>query len=150
MLQEIKGLEGLITKAPGVEGQQEWYFDIIATGQVLVGWLSSTNPNYLQCFGTLDVSDAAWHHIMVTWNGINTIGSTVIYVDSAVDALSADTKGGTGYTPYDGVANVEIGRYFGSDVYCFDGWIGEVCIYNRALSAQEIQHIYLATKWRYR
>jgi len=31
----------------------------------------------------------------------------------------------------------------------FDGVIGEVLIYNRALTAQEIQNNYLATKWRY-
>ena len=31
----------------------------------------------------------------------------------------------------------------------WDGLIGEVRIYNRALTALEIQHNYLATKWRY-
>ncbi len=30
-----------------------------------------------------------------------------------------------------------------------DGIAGEVCIYNRALTLLEIQHNYLATKWRY-
>ena len=31
----------------------------------------------------------------------------------------------------------------------FNGLVGEVCIYNRALTPLEIQHNYLATKWRY-
>ncbi len=33
--------------------------------------------------------------------------------------------------------------------YPFSGLIGEVLMYNRALTPQEIQNIYLATKWRY-
>jgi len=47
-----------------------------------------------------------------------------------------------------------IGRVRTSDVpaysYYFRGQIGEVLIYNRALTPIEMQHNYLATKWRYR
>ena len=35
------------------------------------------------------------------------------------------------------------------NTYGWDGTIGEVMIYNRALSAGEIAHIYNVTKWRY-
>lgn len=44
-------------------------------------------------------------------------------------------------------ANLHIANY--SSDY-FIGTYGEIWIYNRALSPQEIQHNYLATKWRYR
>ena len=37
----------------------------------------------------------------------------------------------------------------GADKLPFSGLIGEFAIYNRALTPQEIQHNYLATKWRY-
>ena len=37
----------------------------------------------------------------------------------------------------------------GGVAYFTEGIIGEVSIYNRALTPQEIQHNYLATKWRY-
>jgi hypothetical protein len=42
------------------------------------------------------------------------------------------------------------GHYALAQGHMFNGLIGELCIYNRALTPQEIQHNYLATKWRYR
>ena len=47
-----------------------------------------------------------------------------------------------------GTADLYIGKYAGNSV-TLDGMIGEVRIYNRALTPLEIQHNYLATKWRY-
>ena len=41
---------------------------------------------------------------------------------------------------------IRIGNMYGA----FGGTIGEILVYNRPLTAQEIQHNYLATKWRYR
>lgn len=41
-----------------------------------------------------------------------------------------------------------IGCQFGGGQYAY-GVIGEVFIYSRALTIQEVQHKYLATKWRY-
>lgn len=41
-----------------------------------------------------------------------------------------------------------LGRYY-SATYSYPGTIGEVRVYNRALWPQEMQHNYLATKWRY-
>ena len=46
--------------------------------------------------------------------------------------------------------NVGIGRRGDRGEHWFHGLIGEVRLYNRALTAQEIQRNYLATKWRYR
>jgi hypothetical protein len=40
-----------------------------------------------------------------------------------------------------------VGRYLTET--SFKGLIGEIMLYNRALSLAEIQHNYLGTKWRY-
>ena len=52
-------------------------------------------------------------------------------------------------TTFNGTSNVEIGRYAGSNALCFDGTVGEVWIYKRALSAEEFSYMYGQTNGRY-
>ena len=43
----------------------------------------------------------------------------------------------------------KVGAAWANRNYYFKGLIGDVRVYNRALTPLEIQRIYLATKWRY-
>jgi len=49
-----------------------------------------------------------------------------------------------------GSASFAIGENIPGNLGHFNGLIGEVMVYSRALTPLEIQHNYLATKWRYR
>ena len=79
-----------------------------------------------------------WYHVV----GISTGISTKIFVNGLTrqsrpnNYLSADTAN-----------NGKIGERSGK---WWKGMIGEVRIYSKCLTLPEIQHNYLATKWRYR
>jgi len=75
------------------------------------------------------------------FNGSLEASTFTISTDKTVwlDDIAAIDNGTIGLRYKDGAAS-----------YPFEGAIGEVRIYNRALSPLEIQQNYLATKWRYR
>ncbi len=113
-------------------------------------WLG-TNPNSdtvrLHIGGANDWTDCtfdlgtAWHHVVGTWNG--TTG--LITIDNVDQDM---TPSGTPNNPTAGDAAIGVESV--SDGNDLDGYVGEVRVYNRALASLEIQHNYLATKWRYR
>ncbi|MBU4421901.1 LamG domain-containing protein [Patescibacteria group bacterium] len=85
-----------------------------------------------------NVADGKWHHAVLTYDGINK-GS--IFVDNV--SKDYDTASFSGLSTSG--ANLTIGQ--GQNGY-FDGSIDEVMIYNRALSAEEVQDLYLY-RWQY-
>lgn len=94
-------------------------------------------------WGTLytgsSVSDGLWHHFALVWDGTAIQG----YLDGAVDIVGGD----------DGIAatadsgnDICLGNWIPTGSAWFDGLLDQVRIYNRALSASEIQALYNATK----
>jgi len=91
---------------------------------------------------------------------LNGVGDLTSATEFSMAAMTLDSKnlslflnGEMTGTPVSRVAGVHtdtnsirIGNIYGA----FGGRIGEIMVYNRALTPQEIQHNYLATKWRYR
>ena len=74
-----------------------------------------------------------WYHLAVVWNGTNMIG----YVNGSQSAVSTQVT-----SPGNPAYDLFIGRATDTTLYDFSGTIDEVRIYNRALSAQEIQNLY--------
>jgi len=107
---------------------------------------------------------AAPNYIAFYYDGAARIqGDTDWAANTFVHIAIAYTKGGTGYIYINGselgngaipdaaLTNVATRLGEGTDgTSDFTGTIGEVRIFNRALTPQEIQRNYLATKWRYR
>lgn len=92
-------------------------------------------------FGTINVLDNKWHHIVLSVNRSSNRAS--IFVDSRVDIADLDISAVSGTIA--STNPVEIGHDFYSDVYGADYFLGsidDVRIYNRALSAGEIQSLY--------
>jgi len=89
--------------------------------------------------------DTDWHHIVGTWSLAESIFQ--LYLDGSPvgsnDGLPSAALTASGL-------NLYLGRWGYSASGYYSGIISEVRIYNRALTPQEIQHNYLATKWRYR
>ena len=97
------------------------------------------NADHLLSGGTITLN--AWYHIAVTL----TKGSQVLYLDG--QAVDSDTLA---YDLDTATANTVIGRgYFRGATTTASGLITGIKLRNRALTALEIQHNYLATKWRY-
>ncbi len=90
------------------------------------------------------ISANVWHHAAATFDRD---GLAAIFIDGGIDTTvdissfaSSDLTNST---------DLWIGsRSAGAGLW--NGLIGEVLIYKRSLTPLEIQHNYLATKWRYR
>ena len=89
--------------------------------------------------GAVALVALTWQLIGFTFDGTQTI---TYYLDGA--ALGTATLAGIGTV----LDHCYIGDGW-NVADNFDGVMGEVWVYNRALTLAEIQHNYLATKWRY-
>jgi hypothetical protein len=110
------------------------------------------NDPYVAADGTTSLNDGQWHHLV----GVRSGATALIYVDgvlegSATNALVLSVEGGsvnTGGCQYAriGATNTDTGHCTSQSVIQghFPGLIDEVEIFNRALSAVEIQAIYNA------
>jgi len=105
------------------------------------GWVVNSS-------GTLeDVSAAltyagSWHFVVMTYDG----AGLELYADGS--KISPGTDSLTGTVRANTTDSFELMRSSRTSTY-FSGSVGEVIIYNRALTLQEIQYIYNLTKGRY-
>jgi hypothetical protein len=85
---------------------------------------------------------AAWHQATVTFSN----GSVIWYIDGAFSASQtiAPTSLGTVSTPYFGLGC----NFPGGDEY-YDGRIGLVALYNRVLTANEVNQNFIASRTKY-
>lgn len=95
--------------------------------------LNNQAPNV---FGTTALTLNTWHHVAATWDG----SFIRVYVDGVQDGQVASTQS----LPFDLGSVTSIGGWTGDGNNFFEGLIDEVEIFNRALSAEEIQAIFLA------
>lgn len=86
--------------------------------------------------GTLTLN--TWNLVGVTYDETNMI----LYIDGVLDKSQAENLSMTD-EPTNGL------RVGGRDAGTWNGLIGEAWKYNRALSVEEILHLYNATAWRY-
>jgi hypothetical protein len=121
------------------KGDSSWsLMDTAFANKVYLG-LNGVSPSG-DLYGTRNVNDGQWHHVAGVYDGTNMF----LYVDGTLDASHPATGlitqnsypmciGAVAY-PEDGVGTG----------YFFNGLVDEVSIYNRALTAVEIQAIYAA------
>jgi hypothetical protein len=114
------------------DGANSWDFDFYFDDgpSLLTLYSDSTSPQSVRSTGEL--LDTEWHHVAVTRNG-----STVTFYIDGVDAGSAAMSGGFANNPL----SLRIGTDgpAWSSGSMFGGLIDDVRIYNRALTAAEIQ-----------
>ena len=118
-----------------------WYFLRRSAATWAISWKDSA-ANTLTVTSTAGMAVVGkWIHLLVVRDGIN----GYLYIDGLLNA-SGSTVGLDNINP--GAANCYIGTY-DQISEGFDGKIGEVRVYNRALSVGEILRNYQVTKWRY-
>ena len=142
----VAGTDGLVAKSVTAGDQREWSLQRqSASGQLKVTFGDAVLGNYegRQLTDDPHLVNGAWLLAGFTFDeGTVEIQANGVAVDSSLDA------GAIPPTLFNGTADVEIAsENVGTGL--FNGSIGEVWIYNRVLTLQERQHIYLATKWRY-
>ncbi len=89
------------------------------------------------------ITSGNWHHIAAVHSRNATASTLKVYVDN-VD-IGATTTGPT-LTPGNNSLNLSIGSRFYTGLSYFSGFIDELRVYNRALSATEISALYNTTK----
>lgn len=90
------------------------------------------------------ITDTNWHQTVITYDGSSNTSGILIYLDGIDDTgVKQNTLSATIITS----TPLQIGARNGGD--SFDGNIGPVHIYNRALSANEVLHNYNALKSRF-
>jgi hypothetical protein len=110
----------------------------IHSGKVQMRGYSSTNT----LATSTNYNDDEWHHAA---GGINGGGDYFLYIDGvAITQAGAVTATSASWT-----GNTRLGRYDYSGGYYFDGKLALGHIYNRALTATEIQQNYRTHKGRF-
>ena len=95
--------------------------------------ITDTSKNYF---------DNQWHHVIAINNGL----SSSLYVDGTLKTAAAAPWNGTSPWPTNGL---NIGRDNNDAVYYFSGSMAPIKVYNKALTAAEVQQNYLAVKGRF-
>jgi hypothetical protein len=105
--------------------------------------LSGNDTAYFDTTAT-NFADGNWHHVVavITTNTTTNAGNTfIVYVDGVSQAGTRTAESSYVYAAptspmnFIGARNLTVARYF-------SGAIDEVRIYNRALSASEVQYLY--------
>ncbi|MBI4146721.1 right-handed parallel beta-helix repeat-containing protein [Candidatus Woesearchaeota archaeon] len=90
---------------------------------------------------TATFNDGAWHQVVVTYDGSKTRSGMSVYVDGALQAVT-DHDSSSFAGSLSNAANFEMGARDGTN-QPWSGSIDEVLMFNRTLSAQEINQSYL-------
>lgn len=105
-------------------------------------------------FADTNLSANSENGVVVAGTWVN-IGATIdsnklprIYIDGLEISSYVNQRAGVGALTTDASARFIVGNSQGL-LRALDGQIGEVLVYNRALSEAEIQQAFQATKWRY-
>jgi len=109
-----------------------WRMNLVSIG---INTLSITSSNFL--------NTDSWFQIVGTY----TSGDRRIYINGV--QVAADTQTGTINTNSGGMSVGVYGGYAGSRGYYYNGNLSSVKVYNRALSATEIQQNFNALRGRY-
>ncbi|MGA2241282.1 MAG: LamG-like jellyroll fold domain-containing protein [Verrucomicrobiota bacterium] len=121
--------EGIVAK-----GNSSWRLQATAGTNTVTFSATGVSPQG-DLYGSRNVRDGQWHHVAGVYDGTN----MYLYVDGTLDVSQA----ATGSIAQNSNA-LGIGKNTGGSGYFFNGMVDEISIYNRALTAIEIQTIYAA------
>lgn len=121
---------GIVTKWGGATATSQWGLQILATGnvQALIGDATGSEA----AAGATTLSLSTWYHVALRKSGTGA-GALQMLLNGVADASVSSTKSIQSTT-----AAVEIGRIALSNTVVFSGRIGEVGIWNVALSPTEL------------
>ena len=98
---------------------------------------------YLVGLGNNSITSSVWTHVALTYNsGTTTLTALLDTVSKGTDATATATAAARVQPKIGGPSSAEAARHWG-------GLIGEVQIYNRALSVGEVSDLYNKTKFHY-
>lgn len=125
--------EGIVSK-----GNASWR--LLATAGARTIYFAANGATPADIYGSRNVNDGHWHLVAAVYDGANML----LYVDGTLDASRPASGSITRNRDLVCVGYIANSGLPGN--YHFDGLINEASIYNRALTASEIQAIYTTQK----
>jgi len=130
------------------EGTSAYYiwFGIRSTNKLVVFQYKNDTADDIR--GGTTVTDDAWHMASIVSSGT----AYTIYLDVTAESLTVSGGANNGDWFFDTTNrdNFSVGNVIRSyNANHYKGYIGDVILYDRALTTYEISHIYRATKGRY-
>jgi len=121
----------------GGAGNASWIL-MIKNAEIIIGNHDGVSTSFV--YGNAELQVDQWYHVAGVWDG----STGFIYINGILDNFASLSR-----VPQDSDYPVKIGRaaylYATSPNY-FDGVIDEVYIFNRALSATEVEELYQAAQ----
>ena len=132
--------KGIVTK-----GNSSWRLQATSRANTVYFGADGVSPNG-DLYGSRNVNDGRWHHVAAVYDG----AYMFLYVDGTLD-VSQPATGSISQNSNPACIGANAKAYVPScgcnePGYFFNGLIDEVSIYNRALTASEIQADYEAGK----
>ncbi len=117
------------------KGNFAWRMQATAFANTITFSATGTSSDVV---GTRNVNDGQWHHAAGVYDGTNIF----LYIDGTLD-ISHPSTGRIATDSYPVAIGANANPPSGA-IYFFNGSVDEVAIYNRALSASDVEAIYLA------
>jgi len=128
---------GRVSGSPDVE---QYYIVIARFGANNIMFSLSNGTDRVQPITSNFVQTNSWYHLVTTWNGT----TAIIYINGLLNVSSAKNLGSL-----NSENTIAIGRDGAVEARYFNGSIDEVIVFNRSLSASEIQALYNASVYKY-
>ena len=129
----------LVVKREGGASPNCFYLHVLDTDELEFSFVGVTAGAFVTSIKSATSIDTEWHFLAATHDNKN----MVLYIENTIDKTQAETD----TIDSTGTRDIRIGSF---STYWMEGLMGDIAIYSRALTPIEIQHNYLATKWRYR
>lgn len=132
--------------------RQQYIFEVISDNRLFIGLfdplVSGAWRDFRLAVASVGTIDAGWHHVAATYDGSGDVAGLRLYIDGQAQLTSVESND-AGYVAMDnGSEPVRIGATItnldGSLQEVFAGLIDEVTIYNRAMTASEVQAVFAA------
>ncbi len=123
----------------GTGGYSDMHYAIYPSGGNYYQNLYTTNGSNM--FGAITLSINTWYHLGFTISN----GNMQMYLNATLDGATRTGSGRTNYTQ----SNLWLGDARSGGGLEFNGYIGSLNIYNRALTADEVFQNFNVTKHRY-
>lgn len=120
------------------------YFMSSLNGNLLLQ-LQSSATDYIYKYGSINIADNKWHHVLVTYDGSSSFSGIKLYVDSVQDT-SVTTGASGSLSSLSNSSGFIVGKRDSITPLYFTGSIDQVHIYNRILTPSEITQLYNQNK----
>lgn len=104
--------------------------------------ISTWNTEALKVYGTTNINDNVWHHLVATYDGSGSASGLILYVDGVIESVTTEVDGLS--TTTKNSVSAKIGSRTttaGAPISLVPELIDDVRVYNYALTADQIKEV---------